>query len=72
MMTTKESNVEIINVASSIYRYDEHSGRECISTTENKKEKEIKVSKKAASYQNEEKTLGTKEKLVLVEVELDR
>ena len=36
MMTTKESNDETITVTSSIFPYDEHSGTECISRTENK------------------------------------
>ena len=72
MMTTKESKDETITVGSSIFPYDEQSSRECISRTENKVDTETKVSKKAVSFESREKPLGTREKLLLVEAELER
>ena len=72
MMTTKELNDETITVTSSIFPYDEHSGTECISRTENKIETETKLTKKAVSFEMNEKPLSTREKLLLAEAKLER
>ena len=72
MMTTKESNDETITVTSSIFPYDEHSGTECISRTENKIETETKLTKKAVSFEMNQKPLSTREKLLLAEAKLER